>query len=269
MTKKILNSSLANKPKSIDYLVVILLPIFTFAVTLACHASFLFSTVFFFLIPTIYLLYRRRDMLKKVLVTALVSIPFGLVIDYFAMRDGAWYDSSLFSIRFLNGIPLEDPLWFAAWLSYVVAFYEYFIDRPKKGESNKVNPRANTLVGGWFVVLAVFAVAYAIFGTQLYIPYFYSFFGIVLGIIPLALVLSRYPKLIQKCGLVLTYFFPVHILHELSALATNQWIYPGDNFFGWVQFLQFRLPLEELLFWIISGSVFAVVWYEYFVDDTK
>lgn len=243
-------------------------PLLAAIITVVGHTNFLTSIVLFFIVPSVYFTFRRRSIFRKGMVLCLASIPFTVIIDYFAMADGSWYDSTIFPYRLLNGIPLEDFLWSAAWFYFVIAIYETFIDRSRKLFDSRPNPRFRTLLLGWLTAGTIFLLLYPLL-SRFVIPYFYAVFVLGLGLIPVVIFLSHYPKLWHKFSVLAVYMFFVSILHEISALTVGQWYFPGQHFIGWVQFFDYRFPLEELILWMMLGSTYVVTWYEYFVDDQR
>jgi len=100
------------------------------------------------------------------------------------------------------------------------------------------------------------------------IPYFYLFFTLAAGVVPLALELWEHPRLGMKFLRVGLYFTYVAILYELTAISLGQWYYPSEQFIGWVDFSGLRFPVEEFIAWILLGSVAVLSGYEHF-DDTR
>jgi hypothetical protein len=255
-----------------DYLAIFIFPLIAFFITIYLKPPQIVSLLFFFILPSLYLSLRDpriKGFFKKILIILAASIPFTIVIDYFAIRDGSWWVYTIFPIRILNGIPIEDFIWSAAWFYFIIIFYEYFIDQPPTAKDSPINKKYKNLLAFWYGLLVLLIFLLIIY-KQITIPYFYSLFAIILGIIPLILIIHKNPKIISKFVRVVVYFFFVNILHEISALSANYWIFPGTNFIGWVElFGIFRFPFEEFFLWMILGAVYLLAWYELFVDDTK
>lgn len=251
-----------------DYLVVLLMPVLATFITIYFQTSLLVSIILFFIVPSVYLTIRDPRFIKKVLITILCSIPFTVIIDYFAIKDGSWWLYTISSIRFF-GIPIEDFIWNASWLCFVIIFYEYFIDQSHRVKDSPINKRYKYLIIGWFSALFIFTLLFIFFEKYLVIHYFYIIFTVILGLIPLFLILLKRPSLLYKYSKAMIYFFSISLLHEIAALSANQWYFPGEHFIGWVQLFQFRFPFEEFFLWMILGAACLLAWYEYFVDDTK
>lgn len=261
--------SAVSSPKHIDFFLAILFPLFAAALTVLVNAPFIISILLFFFFPALYFMARSPSSVPKILLMMLCTIPFTVVVDYFAMRDGAWYDSSIFSWRIMNGIPIEDFLWTATWFAYILSVYEFFIDRPHSKNDTHISRRWKSLVGSWFLALFLFLPLYFVFGERLHIPYFYLIFTTVLGMVPLVSVIYLRPRILLKLVALGVYFFFVSIIHELSALHTGQWIFPGSNVVGWVVLGPFRFPIEEFISFMMLGSLYVVSYYELFVDDRR
>ena len=76
------------KPRKIDIVLMILLPIVAAALTLIFRTNFLISTLLFFGLPALYLSLRKPEIVPRSLIfTALFSIPLSIVIDYLAVMD--------------------------------------------------------------------------------------------------------------------------------------------------------------------------------------
>jgi len=257
------------KKNSLDYLIVIIFPLIATFVTIYFHTTQVTSLLLFFITPAVYLTVKIPWVLKKGLIYVLASIPFTIIIDYFAIKDGSWWVYTIFPFRVLNGIPMEDFIWCASWFYYIIVFYEYFIDEPRGGKDCRLNRRWKKLLAGWSIIAVLLLVFYEFIQQNITLPYFYAAFGISLGLIPLIGFLIWHPKIIHKFLPVALYFLVVNFLHEISALSANQWYFPGEHFIGWIQVLQFRFPIEEFSMWMVLGASYALTWYEYFEDDAR
>lgn len=254
----------------IDWIVILLFPVVAALITIFFQTSFLLSIIMFFILPSIYISFRDPRFTKKLLICTVISIPFTIIIDYFATRDGAWMDSTIFPFRVLNGFALEDFLWVAGWFYYLLAFYEYFIDQGRNVKDAPINKKWYTFLMIWFAATGVFAFLYVFFEKYLHIPYFYFVFTLVLGVVPTWIAIVKRPRFIHKFFILASYFFFVSMLHEYSAFVAKQWVFPGENFLGWVSFKGgFGFPIEELVFWMMFGAIFVITYYEYLVDDKK
>ena len=258
-----------HKVSTFDYLAMIFFPVAAAFITNIFQISYLGSIFLFFALPSVYLTVRKPDFLKKGLLVILSGVIFSFIVSYFAVRDGSWYDSTIFSFRLLNGFPLEDLLWFPGWFYFVVIFYDYFIDRPKGGKEDPVNHRYKVLIEGLVGVLLVFLSFYIFAEKYLHIPYFYSVLMIGLGVLPLILELYYHPHLVFKFSKVIIYFFFINLLHEIVGLSGGHWVFPGQRYIGWVKLGSLNIPFEEFFFWMLIGAGYILTWYEHFLDNDR
>ncbi len=94
--------------------------------------------------------------------------------------------------------------------------------------------------------------------------------GTILLIIPLLIVLFIYPKLSSKFFKTGVYFFLMAMIYELTALKLGWWHFPRETkFIGWVSILGLQFPFEEFFFWMILCAMAILSYYEFFADDRK
>lgn len=254
--------------KKIDIIFLILSPIFATFVSLTFKTNFLISTLLFFGIPAIYLSWRNTHAIKKsFLFSSIIGIFGAFVIDYFATVGGFWFvPKTVFPLRLLGVVPIEDLIWGFLLVYGIVMFYEHFLD---KGKHNLKDTNLKYLIISLIFIFITFFLIYLFKPFLLVIPYFYIKAGIIIILFPIISFLSFFPKLISKFIKAGTYFFIQGILFELTGLTLNQWNFDGTNFIGWVQILNLKFPLEEFVFWMVLFSTCVLSYYEFFDDDRK
>ena len=62
------------------------------------------------------------------------------------------------------------------------------------------------------------------------------------------------------------YFVALGLSQELTGLRLKYWSFPGTHYIGWVTIINYKFPMEELLFWIIIFSTCVLCYFE-FMDD--
>lgn len=260
----------ANKKRKIlDAVLIFSMSVMATVITIHFNTPQVISLLLFFILPAAYLTYRIPWVFKKGIMPILASIPFTILVDYFAIKDGSWWVNTIFPFRLFNGIPIEDFIWTASWIYFVIVFYEYFVDQPRGGNDAPLNKRYKEFIAGWFGAAIVFLLFYNLIDKYLTIPYFYADITFGLGIIPLIIFIIKRPRILHKFSWVVISLFAINFLHEISALSTNQWYFPGKHFIGWLQIFNFRFPFEEFTMWMLLGSMYVLTWYEYFIDDGK
>lgn len=248
---------------------MLLFPILATILSLQFHLSFLSVILLFFGVPAVYLSIRSPGHIQKSFLFALIpwfSLTF--VFEYLAYTDNAWYVTNS-SWRFLGGsIPIEDILWGFFWSYLPIIFWKSFLD----GKSVYDTRFPNRI---WWILLplvimnALFFSLYFIARDLLYIPYFYLIMGIIFCIIPPILFLMKYPKFLSRLLILGSYFSYLAGMKEITALSLGQWYFPGTHFVYLINFQKFRLPLEEIVFFIVLSAPSMVCFYEFFADDRK
>ena len=88
----------------------------------------------------------------------------------------------------------------------------------------------------------------------------------IAAIIPTILFGITRPKFIKNMAETAIYFFFLYFIVEIFAVKLNYWIYPGDNYVGWISVFGTTFPFEELFFWMLFYAATLVAYYEIFVD---
>ncbi len=254
--------------KKLDIFLLILFPFISVVLSLSFRANFLTSILLFYGLPSLWLSIRTPSQVKKTfLFSLIISIPFGLFIDYIAIKDGAWFvPTTYFSFHIFGVIPIEDLI-FGFFLIYsIVIFYEHFLD---KGKHELVDKKMKYLVWPIVSAMTVFFTLLLSKPDLLTLPYAYFWLGITLFFFPAIMFLSFFPRLLSKYIKTASYFFLLGVIFEITGLELNQWTFPGTNFIGWIDFFGIRLPFEELFFWFVMSAISVLSYYEFFDDDRK
>jgi len=252
---------------SFDLIILAFFVVLASFTTVLFRTNFLISTLLFFGLPAFYLSYRRKGLVKKsALFSLLFTIPLTTFLDYMAVLDRSWFvPVTVFGSRLFGVVPYEDFIWAFFFVYLIVIFYEYFLDHGE--EKDRLPKNIVYMVLLFNSLLAIFFLILGINPEMLHIEFFYLKGGIVVALTPLILVLSFFPALRKKCFATVAYFSPLFLFFELSGLYANQWEFNEGKFVGLVGISRLRFPIEELVFWIILGSVWILSYYEYFADD--
>jgi hypothetical protein len=253
--------------KELDVISVLVFPILAATVTVLVRTDLLVSVLMFFGLPATYITLRNPGIFKKSLAFAfLVSIPLSLFVDTLAAINGSWIvPNSVFHFKIFGVATIEVYLFGLLWVLYTILFYEHFFAGGQRGDR-----MSSHII--YFICLSITLIAYVVVGflfnnDLLYIPYFYAIVGIILVVIPLILFLAFYPFFWRRFLLVGVYFFFLLFLFEIAALATGQWMFPGIDFVDLVQIFGFRIPIEEVIIWMLFATVSLLSYYEIFGDD--
>lgn len=100
------------------------------------------SAVFFFIAPTIYLIFRKRKPLKRVFWgSILMGTGFGLIFNIITSANKTWDElptQLVFRHRIFGFWPADEPIWFFLWALFIIVFYEHFYDRERGGTYQKI-----------------------------------------------------------------------------------------------------------------------------------
>jgi len=230
-------------------------------------ATFFVGTFIFLATPSVFLSLFHRKYVNKLLIAALASIPLGGFVDYIMEQTGGWFAPySVFgNFKLFHYIIPDLVIWFFFYVYFVLIYYESFIHKKKKVKL--YYPHMKYFLLGMVLLIAIFVWTNAFNPALLKIDYFYIKFGIFFCIIPITLVLAKFPKFWAKFFQTGTYFFYFSSIYEFTGLVLNQWTFPGKNqYIGFIQILSYRIPFEEFFVWILLGALAILSFYEFFDD---
>lgn len=255
-----------SKNKNLDIIILVILLVLAPVLSIILKANLFVSILLFYGLPAVWLSMRIPKLIKKASIISLCGTLIFFIVDYFAATDGSWIINSIFKYHLLNLLTFEDSLFMFLGTYLIVLFYEYFDDNePKKKQKTRIK---------WLVALiaVIFIIFFGIRTANtaiLNVPYAYAWILIIVALLPITLVLAKYPALRYKFLKANLYLAGVNFLFELTTLKLNQWSFPGKHFIGWVQVLGFHFPIEEFIFYITTAGVTLLVYYEFFYDDCR
>lgn len=239
------------------------------AIVLRIKLGYTETLIVFWGLPSAYLSIAKPQLIRKTAIySAFFALPFASVVDYLAHVNRAWHETTgLLGARVLGVYPVDALLWAFLYSYFIISFYEYFLDRDSR--NRPLFPRRVkyiiTVVMGIFVV---FWIIHTVRHELLIIPYFYILLVLVAFVLPLILIVSKFPKLIPKVVLQGLYFVVLSVIYELTALSLGQWSFPGEQYIGSVNLFGIIFPFEEAL-WILLAVPAYLCIYEFFADDQK
>lgn len=254
--------------KKTDITLLILFPVISVVFSLWFKTNYLTSILLFFGLPSFWLSFRTpKKIAKTFLFSLFTAVPIGFLLDYVAVINNQWFvPSTIFSFRVMNIVPVEDFIW-AFFLVYVIIiFYEHFLD---KGKHELIDRKMKYIIWPLVVVLIVFFTILSSKPELLVIKYFYLWFGTILLFLPSITFLSFFPRLFSKYIKTTSYIFSLSFLFEMTSVKLGQWVFPANDFIGWIELFGIRFPFEEFFFWFIMTTVAVLSYYEFFDDDLK
>lgn len=250
------------KKRQMDVAFVLVWPILASLLSFLFDVNVLGATLFFLIIPGVYLSFRNPKCVARAALFSLISLPALFSVEYFAIKNGAWFFNAneLILPDFFNTVAFEAVIWYFAWFFLVIMYYEHFLD--KDAHTKLGGPRLKYMLFA-FMGCLVFTLVIAINNLPHYVPYYYLVFCLLLILTPIVLVLHYNPSLFTKFAKVTLYFTYLHFVMDFTHIKLGHWSYPGE-FIGWFQIFGAALPAEELIFWVVLSAAAIVSWYYYF-----
>lgn len=215
--------------------------------------------------PILYLSLRKKKNWPKILVSTLIfGMLIGFIFEFIAEYNKAYsVISVLFPFKVFGVVPIDNVLGHMMMTMYTIVFYEHFVDREKHHRISKNFTHA--LLPALFVI-ATMLLIFFISPNTLRFGHPYLYMGLAAIAAPVYLGLTR-PKFIKNMLLTSVYFFFFYFIAEIFAVRYSWWIYPGNNYVGWVTVFGVGFPFEELFFWMMFYAATLVSYYELFIDD--
>jgi len=248
----------------IDLLVLSIFPVLAALAVWAFKLNFFFASLLFFGVPSAYLTMRNPAAAKRCLIFAITFLFIGLLGDSYAAKDSAWYVQSMFSFKIFVLVPIEDLMWFFLTSYMILSFYELFFDHVKHRSFGRRMPVLFSLITLAAVVRLILLLTIGHIGT---ITYFYLKSCIVLAIIPLVTFLYEFPRFVSIFLKMTAYFFSLFLLTEIVGLHNGHWSFPSAHYLGKLPLGPYRIPYEELFFFIIMFASVTVAYFELFDDN--
>lgn len=201
---------------------------------------------------------RFKILIFSILTTALFAPPVELA----ARLADAWDVQSILP-RFLGIAPLENILFAFLNFFWVLAFYEYFVDRDLKKRLSKRFRFIILLYAFLFLlVFSIFFIAPDILAMN------YALLAVIILVIPGLIMFCLNPKLLKKTWLPTVFFAFVFFVYEVVSLIIGSWWWPGEYILPIV--LAGKIfPLDDVIIWYLLSTPVLIAGYEFFVDDNK
>lgn len=251
----------------VNLYVVLGLVLLAIPITIYGKVNFLVSSLLFFGVPSLYLIWRRPRNFKKAFIAGgILGLLLGFPFDFIAEVNNAWGWGGDFSPiwNFLGVVSVDVMVWFFLWVFLIVAFYEYFIENDT---STRISPRAKwvALTGALISLLVVYL--WHVAPHLLVMEYVYAKLGTITFVV-CGILFYRNPHIIGKTIRTIPFFAFLFLAYEVTALHTDLWTFPG-MYLGSISAGPIVFPLEELIVWVIASSAIVAAYYEFCIDDNK
>lgn len=254
--------------KQLDVALLATLPILATALTLGLRLNYLWAILLLFGLPALWLSFRTPKMVARTaLFSGLLVVPFAVVLNHVGIVTGTWFvPESVASLRLLGTVPVEDLVGCFLLVYGSVICYEHFLD---KGRHRLVDRKLKYLVWPLVALFTVFLVVAATREDLLNIPYAYAWMGLIFCLLPVVATARYFPRLLSKYIKVGAYFGLLLAVFEFNGLTLTHWVFPGAATLGWVPYFGFRVPFEEVAFFIVLSVIAILSYYEFFDDDLR
>ncbi len=223
-----------------------------------------FSGAVFTILPALYLGYRDKKNWRKIIIATLIfGMLFGFFFELIQEFTRSYSVVSQVFPKILGIVPIDNVLGHMMMTFLTLTFYEHFVDRKKSRHISKRVIFALILAGAANVAALLLL---RFMPAALITPYPYFFMGICAISFPIFLGMTR-PIFIRDMAVSSIYFFFLYLIIEIFAVKLKWWIYPGNNYVGYVSILGISFPFEELFFWMMFYAASLISYYELFIDE--
>lgn len=252
-----------------DHLVLAILVIGVSVFLFLHPISPLWGSILYFGLPSAYLVFRKWCIFELAYPPALLfGFLYGLSFEYVNEVSGAWVFPLAHTFVFPDiffGVPGDVMVWYVLWVFMIVAYYEYFIDRPFSCRLVMRRVYKALILGA----LPLLAIVYfeLILGQHLRIPYSYTITGLA-TLVPVYMLYLRKPKIFPKLAKNIPFLAAFFLVMEAVALLIGYWAFPGTYAYSF-NFYGHTVPIEELLLWVIGSPLIIAAYHELFLDDER
>ncbi len=254
--------------KILDIIILILISVFGFIFIFLTQGFFIgkpiISVSLLLVAQVIYLSLRaKKNWLKIIVATVVFGGLFGFFLEFINEFTKSYQVvQSAFPFKIFGVIPPDNILGHMVMAMTTFVFYQHFIE---SRVFRKISRAIRFPI--YLSVFAIVALLVLFFYKQelLTARYPYALLGSI-AILPVIYLAVSKPKFIRNLALIFPYFFGLYFIIELFAVNFGWWIYPGNNYVGWINLHGFGFPLEELFFWTGFYAPALGAWYELFIN---
>ncbi|HZJ41089.1 MAG TPA: hypothetical protein VFD16_02400 [Candidatus Saccharimonadales bacterium] len=238
-------------------------------VILACAIVYFWRPVYLVsivlvLVPpaVINFLWLKKSRFKILLFSVLTTLLFAPPVELAARLANAWDVQSILP-RLFGIAPLENILFAFLNFFWVLAFYEYFVDKDRRG---RISKRFRFIILGYILLfLVVFSI---FFITPNLLAVNYALLALIILLVPGVIMFYFNPKLLKKIWLPTVFFALVFFIYEAVSLIVGSWWWPGEYILP-INLVGNIFPLDDVIIWYFLSTPILIGGYEFFVDDNK
>ena len=260
----------ATRSRIKDFAVLVIWTAIVTSVSLILRPKGAYVTTFlYFVVPSVYLLWRYRLNTKKILAgSLLIGIVIPLSFDILINFNQAWFvpdDQLLISFRLFGFYPIDEIIWFFFVALYAILFYEIFVDYER---TKRLSPNFVPALAVWLFAILLTVLSVVLLGEPKIHNYPYLLIVGPFSLPPIIYVLSLRPRLAYKFVIPTVFFFFVAFNFEIVALTLGNWEFMS-SYISLLEIFGRAIPVEEFVYWILLYPATAISYYELLVDDGK
>jgi len=232
-------------------------------VVLITKPLYIYSILIVLVPPALVNFYWLEKSRKKVFVFSITAtFLFALAAELSSRLADSWDVQSVLP-RLFGLLPLENIIFAFLNFFFILAFYEYFVD---KDTTKKISKKFKYLV----ILFSLFSLV--IFSLYFYNPEIvsmnYATLALITLLIPSIIIFSKNTHLIKKSLLPVLFFAIVFFIYEIVSLKIGSWWWPGEYLFP-IQLFGKTFPLDDVIIWYFLSTFALIGGYEFFADDFK
>lgn len=236
-------------------------------VTLACFGVLLIRPYYFVSILLVLgppslanFLLLKKSRFKILLFASVSTLLFAPPVELATRLANAWDVQSIFPRPF-GLIPWENMLFAFINFFWVLAFYEYFVDRDTNA---KISKNFKYLVWLYVIFAAIIFAGY--YYARYLVASSYFAMSIPILILPGAIIFFKRPQLLKKTVLPMLFFAAVFFIYEVISIIVGSWWWPGHYVLA-VHPYGITFPIDDVVIWYLLSTPALIGGYEFFADD--
>ena len=259
------------KKKAMDLVFLSIYYLFVFWFVLSAEPGLIIGHLLYFIFPGLYLVVRYwrlnyHAFLFSITAGFLTGFPFQVM----AELNNVWdYHLPFFDFFQVAGLRMLPIAWYVIWIGFTISAYSVFFDKhlhqiPKNHRFWKIHYRfllvsAAVLAGCMFLLLS--------YPNAFIMQHPYLIFGTLIFVLPSLAILYLHPHLLKDVAKATIFFALFALVYELIGLQVGWWTYPGQ-YVASLPIFGLAVPIEEVVLWILVGSLWVLVTYEEVEHDS-
>jgi len=252
-----------NRSTNIFLLQIVIYNLMVWIVILLVKLNFFRSIFLFSWVPSIIIFLKLGVQKSTIIIAEAIIATFWLafIIDYLAHINWAWIWSTVFNVRLLEFVPIED-LWWGFWFIILTISTYCLYNLNQKMKTWKLNTKVLITMCVIFSLNFIFIYLHSINREYLIIPQFYLRL-IIAFFLAFILIRSTSEKKLKSFLIPNSFILIIYLIQEFIWLKLGHRYFPNWNH---IWYLSSWMPIEELLFFIITPPLILLLHELHFHD---